>query len=52
MNACDLYLLHFAGEAVSKTLMQATACGCICVTMDVADAAGNSESPGMCSDAR
>lgn len=38
LAACDLYVLHSAGEAFPVTLIQAMSCGCLCVTTDVGDA--------------
>lgn len=36
-SACDVYVLHSAGEAVPNTLIQAMACECLCVATDVGD---------------
>lgn len=40
LAACDLYVLHSAGEAFPVTLVQAMASGCLCITTDVGDARG------------
>lgn len=38
MAACDLYVLHSAGEAFPNTLLQAMSTSCICVATNVGDA--------------
>lgn len=38
LAACDLYVLHSAGEAFPITLLQAMSCGCLCIATDVGDA--------------
>ena len=38
LNACDVYVLHSAGEALPNILIQAMACECLCVSTDVGEA--------------
>lgn len=38
LAACDLYVLHSCAEAFPNALLQAMACGCLCVTTDAGDA--------------
>ena len=37
MAGCDMFVLHSAGEAFPNTLIQAMACGCMCVATDVGE---------------
>lgn len=37
MAACDLYVLHSAAEAFPNALLQAMACGCLCIATDVGE---------------
>lgn len=37
LSACDLYLLHSAGEAFPNSLLQAMSCGCMCVSTKVGE---------------
>lgn len=38
LAACDLYVLHSAGEAFPNTLLQAMSVSCLCISTDVGDA--------------
>ena len=38
LSACDIYILHSAGEAFPNTLLQAMASSCLCIATDVGDA--------------
>ncbi|OQC00514.1 MAG: putative glycosyltransferase EpsF [Firmicutes bacterium ADurb.Bin099] len=37
LAGCDVYALHSAGEAFPNTLIQAMACGCLCIATDVGE---------------
>ncbi|MCI9437315.1 MAG: glycosyltransferase [Lachnospiraceae bacterium] len=38
LAACDIYVLHSAGEAFPNTLLQAMSSSCLCIATDVGDA--------------
>lgn len=38
LAACDMYVLHSAGEAFPNTLLQAMSSSCLCIATDVGDA--------------